>query len=56
MEELGASLEDSPDAPDQLHLQEGDMYDKVRIIEKFLTFWLPVVVREQNGRQASFAD
>ena len=48
MEELGASLED-PDAPDQLHLQEGDMNDKIRIMEKFLTFWLPELVKLNNN-------
>ena len=44
MEELGACLDD-PDAPDQLHLKESDMNEKVRLLEKYLTFWLPEQVK-----------
>ena len=47
MEELGASLED-PNAPDQLHLQEGDMLDKIRIMDKFLAFWIPEQIKAAN--------
>lgn len=46
MRELGEqeTIED-PDAPDQLHLQESDLLEKFRIMEKFLAFWLPEMVR-----------
>ena len=39
-----AALEES-ESPDQLKLKEGDMVDKLRVMEKFLSYWLPELVK-----------
>jgi len=45
MEKMGGC---NPDSVNQLALIEDDMVDKLRVIEKFLTYWLPLGVRSQQ--------
>ena len=46
-----------PDAQDQKHLLEDDMGDRIRVMEKFLVYWLPIKVYSlTNGSQSSIPE